>query len=283
MPSPHVTDFMSRIPRFRGPHAGFSLIELLVGMAISLLVVVAAMGTLVYTRTASRMVGDSTRLQQEASTAFRMIGRIARQAGARRLDDTSDSGGQVIFNPQYTGYAVRPDNGRAVSVRGTDGLLNKPDTVEFSRDRGRWDSESVDCLGEETPQYPDEKASVDNSSKKELAVTNAFSVIATWLRCDGSGNTLNAQAVVSGVEDFQVWYGLREGRTFRYTTAAALNSISPSPWDQVESLRICLRLVGDISHTKGSTTTGCHGETIADDGRLRRAFFRVIQLRNLGQ
>lgn len=273
---------MKAIPRVRSQQAGLSLIELLVGLVIGLLVVVAALGTLAYTRTASKVVGDSTRLQQEASTAFRMIGRIARQAGARRLQSTADPG-RVIFNPGYTGYAVRPDNGRAVSVRGTDGAPGKPDTVEISRDRGTWESERFDCLGEETPEYPDDDASKDNGGKKELAVTNAFSVTADRLRCDGSGNTLKPQAVVSGVEDFQVWYGYREGRAFRYTTATALNSIFPSPWDQVESLRICLRMVGEISHPTASTTTGCHGEPIAADGRLRRVFFRVIQLRNLGQ
>ena len=76
------------LPRQRG----VSLIELLIGLVIGLLVVVAAMGSLVYTRASSLLIGDSTRLQQEAATAFRIIGGVARQAGARHLEDAPGAG-----------------------------------------------------------------------------------------------------------------------------------------------------------------------------------------------
>lgn len=260
--------------------AGVSLIELMVGMVIGLLVTVAAMGSLMYTRTASHLVGDSTRLQQEAATAMRVIGGVARQAGARRLEQ-SVPGGPVVFNPAYAGHGVHPITRHPYSIKGTDGTSSKPDTLEIRRDRGLSDEESTDCLGEITKAVK-ETTRVELNDNKEQEVNSLFKVVANRLHCDGSGETTGAHALVSGVEDFQVWYGLREGHTLRYTTANTINSTTPQPWDQVETLRVCLRLVGGLDNLPSADATGCQGETIANDGRLRRVFFRVFHLRNAG-
>lgn len=266
-------------PPCRLRQRGVSLIELLIGLFIGLLVVVAAMGSLVHTRTASLLIGDSTHLQQEAATAFRIIGDVARQAGARHLQNTSGAA-RVVFNPQYAGYGVRPDTQQAFSIRGTDGV-SQPDTLEVRRDPGLWEAEGIDCLGEATNKgSPDSGETENTAAPKEI--TNAFSVLADRLRCDGSGPTSGSYGIVSGVEDFQVWYGVREGSSLLYTTATALNRVSPPPWDRVEALRICLRLAGESRGHPGADTLGCQGEAIAHDGRLRRVFFRVFKLRNVG-
>lgn len=257
---------------------GVSLIELMAGLAIGLLVAAAAIGSLASARTASRVVGDSTRLQQDAATAFRIIGSVARQAGARRLQNTYQSG-QVVFNPLYVGYGAMPDTGRPLSVRGTDGVSSGPDTLEIRRDRDAPGSENVDCLGEATVEEKDKK---EKKEKPEPEVTSAFSVVGGLLSCDGSGASKGAYGLVSGVEDFQVWYGLRQGNGLRYATASELNDTTPAPWDRVEALRICLRLAGEPSNQLGAAVAGCHGETIKDDGRLRRVFSRVFKLRNAG-
>lgn len=260
---------------------GASLIELLVGLIIGLLVAVAAMGTLVSTRTTALLVGDSTRLQQEAATAFRVIGSVVRQAGARRLENTS-AGGQVVFNPSYAGYGTDPATAHPYSLKGTDGVSGKPDTLEIRRDRGLSDDESVDCLGELTAEKAATRKTGTDQGKPEQPVSNAFSVIADRLSCDGSGDTPGAHGLVGGVEDFQVWYGLREGDTLRYVTATTLGSVTAAPWGQVETLRVCLRLVAGANQRAGAATTGCQGETVATDGRMRRVFFRVFKLRNAG-
>lgn len=254
--------------------SGLSLIELMVGLLVGLLVVIAAMGTLVTTRAASQVMGDSTRLQQEAATALRIIGQSARQAGARRLVD--QPGGAVSFNPQYTGIGVNANTRLPIAITGTDGVHNGPDTLTIDRDHTlATDAEvntksfdSVDCVGDSVT--PGEN------------VRNTFRVDAGLLKCDGSGNSKGNYGLVTGVEDFQVWYGLREGDGLRYTTANALMQASPAPWDQVEALRICLRLAGELTSQPGATIQGCQGEAIPNDGRLRRVFFRVVKLRNAG-
>ena len=54
------------------------------------------------------------------------------------------------------------------------------------------------------------------------------------------------------------------------------------PWDQVESVMVCLRMRSDQSNYQGVATTGCQNEAIAADGRVRRVFFRVFNIRNVG-
>lgn len=252
--------------------SGVSLIELMIGMVVGLMVVIAATGSLAYTRTASRVMGDSTRLQQDAAIAFRTIGQVARQAGARRL--VSTPGGTVSFNPKYMGIQVNVNTFRPAAVKGTDGAFNGPDTLEIDRDNtlapevdtSPTDIESVDCLGEPI--------------ERQYSVSSKFSVAAGQLKCDGSGNSIGTFSLMEGVEDFQVWYGLREGPGLRYITATALNQLSPAPWDQVEALRVCLRLTGELTNEAGATTVGCQGEAIPSDGRLRRVFSRIFKLRN---
>ena len=242
--------------------SGLSLIELMIGLVVGLLVVIAAMGSLVYTRAASQVMGDSTRLQQDAATAFRIIGQTARQAGARRLTDIP--GGMVTFNPQYKGIEVNANTGLPVSIKGTDGERNGPDTLIIDRDQtGTGGFDSVDCVG--------------GSVEKEKNISNLFRVDASLLKCGGPGAQYG---LVAGVEDFQVWYGLREGDGLRYTTASGLTQLFPAPWDQVEALRVCLRLAGGLTNHPGAAVTGCQDEVIPNDGRLRRVFFHVFKLRN---
>jgi type IV pilus assembly protein PilW len=255
--------------------SGMSLIELMVGLAIGLVVVIAAMGSVVYTRTASSVMGESTRLQQDAATAFRIIGHATRQAGARRLVDIEE--GAVSFNPQYEGISVDQNTWRPITLTGADGASNKPDTLNIDRDNtvpaqgaaSPANIDSVDCLGETVPA--------------QFSARSTFSVDEAMLKCEGSGSSVGRHALVPGAEDFQIWYGLREGNGLRYTTASALSQLFPAPWNQVETLRVCLRLAGEQTNLPSAPIKGCQGETIQNDGRLRRVFFRVFKLRNAGR
>jgi type IV pilus assembly protein PilW len=62
--------------------AGFSLVELMVGITVGLLVVVAAVGSLAFTQASSTVVVDNAGLQQKADAIFRNIAYHVEQAGA---------------------------------------------------------------------------------------------------------------------------------------------------------------------------------------------------------
>lgn len=267
-------------PRLNHRQRGLSLIELMVGIVIGLLVVMAAVGSLVFTRVSSQTVGDSSRLQQDASTAFRLIGHHIRQGGARRVVEPIAGSANVLFNGLYQGYGLNPATGSAAIVNGTEGVGTAPDVLQVSHD-SEADLGATDCLGE-LPVA----AAANNIQNRFFYVLNAQGV--GELRCFGSGASSPVGgpgfALVQGVEDFQVWYGFRAAGTdnVRYRTAGELAVFAPVPWDQVESVMVCLRMRSEQSNYQGVATTGCQNEAIAADGRVRRVFFRVFNIRNVG-
>lgn len=239
--------------RTSGRHrqSGLSLIELLIGITIGLLVVVAAIGSLVYTRVSSTTVGDSSRLQQDAATAFRVIGHQVRQAGARRIQAVSGST-NVEFNPSFSGLSTAS----FVVIRGTNGTNTDTFTVTFDIEPA---IAASDCLG-----IP--------AANTATSVISAFSLVNGELRCTGLTNT---GPIIQGAEDLEVWYGVRTGTRLQYQAAPAAN-------ESIETLMVCLRLAGEQTGNPGAAVVGCNGENIAADGRIRRVFFRVFNLRNQG-
>jgi len=251
---------------------GLSLIELLIGIAIGLLVMLAAVGSLVYTRVSSTAVGDSSRLQQDASTAFRIIGHHIRQGGARRIEAVA-TGTNVEFNGAFFGFGNAAVG--SIVVTGADGAADAPDTLQISNDRGSpapvapavdpWPNMNRDCLGA--------------PSLLANNVTNTFSVVAGNLFCVGSGAAAGAN-LVQGVEDLQVWFGARntinDQLIYQASPVPALNQ-------QIETVMVCLRLAGEGTGNPGVNSIGClPGQNIANDGRIRRVFFRVFNIRNVG-
>ncbi len=264
--------------RAQSREAGLSLIELLVGIVVGLLVVFAAIGSLTYTRVASTTVGDSARLQQDAFNAFRIVGLSFRQAGARKLVSNIKGSSQVTFNAGFTGLTATASEGRVVD--GEDGGGNAPDMVVISHDPGSTTLKSfasTDCLGrlaaEELKDVTD-----------DLQIRNEFSVSDDkQLRCEGSGEKDKKWAVAEGVEDMQVWFGVRPPFPVNSPlTYQRRDEIADVNLPFAETVLICLRMSGQTASSPTANTTGCNGEAVAQDGRIRRVFFRVFNIRNVG-
>jgi len=238
-----------------GRHAqrGMTLVELLVGMVIGLLVTLAAVSSLIFVRMSAATAEEAWRMQQDSNIAFRVIGWQLRQAGARPLVMVSPGSMLVEFASGYTGYGLATD---PQPISGMDGAGSSPDVLRASmqNDIG---ADARDCLG----MVP---------SGAAINVLNQFSVVDGNLSCTGSSNTA---ALASGVEDMQVWYGEPDGVGYRYRTV-------PVDWKKVTAVLVCLRMVGERPAQVTTDTTGCNNEVIRADGRLRRTFIRVFQIRN---
>jgi type IV pilus assembly protein PilW len=235
---------------------GLSLVELLVGVAIGLLICLAAMGSLVSSQGAYKTITDSGRMQQDASTLMRVLGHQLRQAGAQGL--LAAPGGNVAFSMAWMPVGSSVPG----TITGTEGGTTGRDTLSVTH---RTDAglDVRDCLGQ-TP--------TGNYNK------STFRWLGNELQCMGSATNPSYQGLASGVEDFQVWYGVREGAQLQYLTAAAVR-----PQDPLESLMVCLRLVGEHRGNPLPSTqrSGCgEGEVLPMDGRLRRVFRQVFFLRN---
>lgn len=258
-------------PRRLQRQQGVTLVELMVGITIGLLVSIAAVGTLVYNRVANTTVSDTVRLQQDAATVMRVIGRQLKQAGAVPVVQQAGSGGKFTYYTQYTGAttgALVP-----VSVSGTNGT---PDTltVSYSVSPNNGAASVSNCFG----QTPDATATNITSTFQVDAANNEFEC-ATPLTGTAAAQS---QPFLDNVEDLQFWYAVRvAGVTPGQLQYREANDVAN--WAAVEAVQVCVRMAGTTTNnaTGGQVTVGCTNENIADDGRIRRVFRQVFSLRNL--
>ncbi|WP_326536511.1 PilW family protein [Pseudorhodoferax sp.] len=248
-------------PTFRSEReSGRMLLELIVALALGMMVVLAALGTLAFVQASATVHGDALRLQQRADLAIQVIGTQLRQAGAIELVETE--GGMVRFSTAFDGHA-----GSGHAVRGENGRGARPDTLNASHQD---DGEARDCLG----NRPDAGA-------QGVRMDSRFSLAEGSLRCLGAHAATGSQVIVDGVEDFQVLYGMRSAPTedgpFRFVDADGVGE----RWHEVGAVQVCLQLRSDGRHPEAAGVRNCQGADQAADGRLRRVAHATFSLRNM--
>jgi len=243
--------------------SGFTLLELMVGLSIGLIVVVAAAGSLVHFQSAGRGVGETTRMQQEASVAFQLMGRFIQASGSIGL--TPASADSVTFASRTTYSGIGPNN---LAVQGTNA------TAFSTAQTAGPDGLAIDCQG--VPQ------TVAGNLITQFEWTNGA------LRCGSPGGPM--QPILERVEQMVVHYGVRNPATqqVQYLEFAG----SPA-WPQVVALRVCVVVTSagpmpEFAQLFRDTPTlayrDCRGSNIAAaitaDGRLRRNYTHVFFVRN---
>ncbi len=267
---------------------GVTLIELMVGLVIGLLVVAAAMGTMMVSRGISGTVSDASNIHQQAAYAMRTIGLQLRQAGSLRLDlnptgATEDlASAAVDFEIQSGDFDYSKniisgiDAPTGAEFKFTTGYRNYKEALH-----GKTDDESQvrDCLGQEPSDTLIENNFVLKTATNEL-------------HCGGFQTT--AQPVVEKVANFQVRYLVQENPAgdpqIKYATASAVGA----KWGSVQAVEVCLVLYGnepiDMPTDGSSTYTDCDGTTKVDmtkltgerARRMHLTFRNVFQLRSQG-
>ena len=264
---------------------GVTLIELMVGLVIGLLVVAAAMGTMMVSRGISGTVSDASNIQQQAAYAMRTIGLQLRQAGSLRLD----------LNPAGTteDIALAPvdfevQSGDFNYAENTISGIDEPTGAEFKLTTGYRNykealhseandaSQARDCLGQ---QHSD--TLIENNFVLKTATNE--------LHCAGSDKV--AQPIIDKVATFQVRYLVQESPAgdpqIKYASASTVGK----NWRQVQAVEVCLVLYGNepIDLPAGSSYTDCDGTKVdmtkLTGQRARRmhlTFRNIFQLRSQG-
>ncbi len=240
--------------------AGFSLLELLIAMALGLLLVVGIGTIFIGSNQTYRVQEQNARLQESGRFALEIVGRSLRQAGYRSIQH-----GATLLNTNFPG----------VAITGNDGAGNAADsiTIQFDGDVG-----DQDCEGNNvTPAMV----------AAATPVQNAIRLNALDLECDGNV-VAGAQPLISNVEDLQVLYGIdTDGNQ-----SADQYIATPADWDQVVSARVCVLIRSEEQGISAvaqnflncagalGTAAGNAAFTAAGDSRLRRAFVGTFNLRN---
>lgn len=260
----------------QGPVRGLSLLELLTGLAIGLLLALAAVGLLASTRALSRQTLDGAELMAQANNAMRLIGSQLRPAGAVELQPLNPmaplSEHTFVYSPHFDGLDLDGDGvGDGGHVWGLDGPQGSADTLVLSFEN-RSASISPDCLGAGT-------------AKALHRVDSRFFMSRGRLMCQGSSNAATPQPVAEALEDFQLRYALRLG-TGDSATVQWLDADQISGrWPQVLAVQVCLQMVGAVGgpRLEGPSFQGCNGLDQAHEGRRHIVLRNTFVLRGVGR
>lgn len=257
--------------------SGATLIELMVGITIGLLTIAVAIATLGTSRSVTTTVSDATSLQQQASHAFRVIGKQIRQAGSIRLDlATNKDDSQPIDVSDKVAFETTFD-AAANTIAGIDSpsgtqfkfTVSSQNYTEPSFTSATPVSLFRDCLGQGIPASP-------------TAVTSRFSLRSGELVC--AGETGAAQPIIENVNDFVVRYLVQTTVGGEPMIQSATAAQAAADWSTVYGVEVCLDLMGDlpVDVPATATYTNCNGNAVAYGQRLHMVFRNVYQIRSQG-
>jgi hypothetical protein len=203
-------------------------------------------------------MAETDGVHANARIALRAIRAQSLMAGARYLKAVSDSEGRFSVEVSDT-----EDLGQA-ALAGTNGSKS----VE-SLTLGHWHAlDATDCQGNASSSHSTVRNHFKRNTNKELTCKDLNLINSTY------------QALAEGLEDFQVRYAEVNPltQTLQWTTADHVTAMS-----HVIALEVCVVVASShaVNQAKPSkSNTGCQGEPLAADGRVRRTFKRVMALRN---
>jgi type IV pilus assembly protein PilW len=277
---------------------GFSLIELMISIAIGLVMVVFVTSLYVRSKNSYEVHDDNSRLQQDARIVMALIGRNISQAGFGRptgsLKGINEVGTALNQDDIPFAQALRAcDNGFSTpsdtAATGCAGGTGEPafevsyvtdTTVNTNTGAG------TDCNGQTAPLSPAGDRVVVN--RFYLATQNGES---QSLFCVGNGNKVG-QPLLGNVEKMRLTYGLAvkqagEPDSFLDSAAkvaAAEATISPglTPFKRVVSVNVCLQLSSANNVlTKAQQFRDCSGVLVtATDRRIHTTLNSTFTLRN---
>jgi type IV pilus assembly protein PilW len=272
---------------------GLTLVEMLVGMVLMLLVIMATVALFSVTSSSYRTVDAGQELEDNARFAFEIIGQAIRQAGFQERTGPPSAGNlladSLFVGPpagtwRIEGRSAQTLTGRSSLsysgsnvVNGSDALIirffgsNLPDPSNpsvplFSGTNPVADGTMIDCSGRPVP-YPTGATDMGHSaffvrvnsgsSEPELACQS-------W---NSATSEFSQTQIIKGVEAFQVMYGVDTDPTpdevvDRWVSAdAAWDDPAANPnWNRVVAIRVGMVLRGPVGSGQGASATSAENE-----------------------
>lgn len=236
---------------------GYTLIELLMGMTLSLLVVAVATSAYGTSKQTWIAMAAADAVHANARMALRNIREQAHLAGAAfLLAHNVDGNFSVEISPN--------EESEQVAVAGVNGSKSMESIT-----LGHWRAvDAIDCQGNTGSTQTSVRNDYKLNSNKELSCKD--------IRAPGS----TYQALAEGVEDFQLRYAQANPntQTIQWKTANLVTDMT-----QVLAIEVCLRVasISTVHNAKvNANFSGCQGEALPTDGRARHTFTNVVALRH---
>ena len=234
---------------------GISLVELLITLALGVIMIGAALQSMLGSRSAFLVTQELSQVQENGRFALEILGRDVRMAGypPKYSQPTSidERLSQLPFLVDSCSDGAGVPNAAVCTVDGsTVGTGNdangRPNSDQFAIliDPEPDDGTETDCTG--ATLLPIEQV----ANVYYVADTDGDGVFSLmcrgWSTTDGAWNqNSTAQPLIDGIENMQVLYGVNNGETNGVSGYISANEInldpaSPPHWGQVEAVRIGL-------------------------------------------
>jgi type IV pilus assembly protein PilW len=299
-----VTRRMASHPRLAA--AGFTLIEMMVALAIGLAVVGALIAAYLASFSSGRHSDAIVQITEDATLALNVMRQQVAQAGFSQPHGVGASGGFVLHAfPAVAGCEAANFADLQASIRGpancgpSDTDPATPDALEVAFEGsvlpgkasngilgGNGGAQPLDCLGNSFAKTHDDATGDDywlNDSKFYVADGNLY--------CHGPGNAAGA-ALVQNVETLQVAYGMAAAPAGAPGSGQIVYyDVAPPPgsplWANVVSVKLCVqvRSAARVLDKAAAATLGAwidcgNAQRTAIDGYMRRSFTTTIVLQN---
>jgi len=300
---------MKRCARRSRMQNGFSLVELLIAMAISLVMLGTVLSIYQGTTAAGKQSDTVTRMGEDATIALETLARHIRMAGysqpvfkaprneatfqGQTVEQTDSNlagaglrGCDLGFNSTSAAWdsltcATTSTNADAIAVRYEGDTFNT-DPITAGTDKN-----ASDCLSQGVEKTT---ASAVTGGPQYALVESRFFIADKYLKCAGNGNaSFTAQPLVSGVEFMRLRYGIAKdanaGQVIGFATAAEVSALGGSVdqnWGRVVAVRICIQMVStNEDQGKAVPFHNCDGVlTTPTDKYLHRTFSTTVSLRS---
>jgi type IV pilus assembly protein PilW len=264
--------------------AGFTLVELMIAMALGLVVVLVISQVFISSKQAYTTTQELSRLQEDARYGLGQMARVVRQAA-------------YVSNPLDVSNlaTIYPPAARALD--GVDGAAGANDTLTV-RFQGSSSCNPLPCAVGPPPAPPDGTVvdCLGNSIPAGYIAVNTYYVSATGtanghasLWCDNTGSTGLQSGAASGptelvpnVDDMQVLYGEDTDGDYVPNYYVPLGSVVNR--DNVVAVRVSILFTSDdfVAVAPDLNVYNVLDQTFgpAGDRRLRRVYTTTITLRN---
>ncbi|KAF0812439.1 hypothetical protein IGB42_03107 [Andreprevotia sp. IGB-42] len=257
---------------------GFTLIELAVGLTLSMILAFAVGNIYLQTKSTFRTQTAQTRLGEDGRYIMSLFQRMGVQSGYRSWGATNNA---VPLATAFT--AASPFAAGQTLVESSDEL--------YVRFYGEADGNIIRCDNNST-------ADTDYPSVKDPNTLNSYKIYldtsTATIKCAKTDGT-NSQIQVSGVVDFNLTYGVDADSVPDGVAETHVAAGSVSNWNNVYVMRMCIvlksaddNMAPKIKDAAGTlihpTYLDCsypnQGKQTATDYRLYRTFVTTVFLRN---
>jgi len=205
--------------RTHRPARGMTLVELLVAMALSLLIAIAAVSTLITSRQGFTTVDAASQLRDNARFASDLLTRVALQTGFRDVAYAATTrealaGAPADPEPPVFGFddavPAQGDPAHSVSaggLNGSDVLVLRYQVPETYPGSGKADGSVIDCSGRSATDADLPKARDDVLANVFYVALHKGEPTLLCVPISPAGANGSPQPLIQGVESFQVLYG----------------------------------------------------------------------------